>query len=415
VAFAFTMIKKQKILVAIFCVVVFLVKTSCIKRYNAGVSVPSKGYLVVEGFINSDGGPTTVYLSRTLTLSDTARIVREQRAQVSIQGENNVSYPLTETSAGIYTSTPILLNNTTRYRLHIKTFSGQPYNSDYSEVHSTPAIDSVLWKRDDNTGVQFFVNAHDPQNKTRYYLWKWNETWEYNSPDPANLKFTFSTDGLIKKAVFFDPSQIYNDTLLKCWHTDSSTNIIIGSSEKLSADIIDRTPLSLTIAPASEKLAILYSLNLKQYALSKNAYLFYQLLQKNTEQLGSIFDAQPSQITGNIHSVLDSTERVIGFVEVTQEIQKRIFIDISDVPNWGYKNDCIYETLESSNDSMNLNKLVGVYHTPLGLITNFVPTTPNYDLGFDQNGLPTAIYMADPTCVYCTLKGGTNKKPSFWP
>lgn len=409
------MLKKQKIIVVIFCVVIFLVKTSCIKKYNAGVSVPAKGFLVVEGFINSDGGPTTIYLSRTLTLSDTARIVREQKAQVSIQGENNASYPLTEISAGIYTSVPILLNNTTRYRIHIKTFTGQQYNSDYSEVRSTPVVDSILWKRDNNTGVQFFVNTHDAKNKTKYYLWKWNETWEYHSPDPANLKFIFSSDGLIKKAVFFDPSQIYNDTLLRCWHNDSSTNIIIGSSEKLSADIIDRVPLTLTIPPASEKLAILYSLNVKQYALSKNAYLFYQLMQKNTEQLGSIFDAQPSQMAGNLHSVFDSTERVIGFVEVSQEVQKRIFIDISDVPNWGYRNLCIYETIQSSNDSSSINHVVGIYHTASGPITQFVPTVPDYDKGFDQNGQPTVIFMADPTCVYCTLRGGTNKKPSFWP
>jgi len=179
--------KKQNIIIAIFCAVVFLTKTSCVKKYDAGVNVPAKGYLVVEGYINSDGGPTTIYLSRTLALSDNAKIVRERKAQVSIQSENNASYPLTEASAGIYTSAPVSLNSTTRYRIHIKTSTGQEYNSDFSQVRSTPAIDSVFWKQDDNNGVQFFVNTHDPQNNTRYYLWKWNETWEYHSKSSKGM------------------------------------------------------------------------------------------------------------------------------------------------------------------------------------------------------------------------------------
>jgi hypothetical protein len=138
-------------------------------------------------------------------------------------------------------------------------------------------------------------------------------------------------------------------------------------------------------------------------------------MQKNTESLGSIFDAQPSQVTGNIHAVFDSTEKVIGFVEVSQEVTKRIFIDISLVPNWGYLNTCIYNDLGTTNDSLNLNMWVNVYHRASGTITSWLPTVPNYDAPFDMNGLPTAIVLADPTCVDCTLKGGTNKKPSFWP
>jgi hypothetical protein len=50
---------------------------------------------------------------------------------------------------------------------------------------------------------------------------------------------------------------------------------------------------------------VLYYIKLSQYALSHDAYLFYQKLKKNTEQLGSIFDAQPSELSSNIHCVTD--------------------------------------------------------------------------------------------------------------
>jgi hypothetical protein len=400
----------------ILCVAILLSTSSCIKKYDAGVNVPAKGYLVVEGFINSDGGGTTIYLSRTLTLSDTSKIIRERKALVNIQGENNSSYLLAEVSAGVYTSGPVSLNAAVRYRIHIKTSTGQEYNSDYSDVRSTPAIDSVFWTRDGTKGVSFFVNTHDSQNKTRYYLWKYNETWEYHAPLQSNLKFEFGPDGKIVRAVFNNPFQIMDSTLFICYHSDSSTNIAISSSEKLSDDIIQKAPLGLVIPPANERLGVLYSLNVKQYAISKKAYMFYQLMQKNTASLGSIFDAQPSQVTGNIHVVFDSTEKVIGFVEVSQETQKRIFVSNSELPHWGYTNECTGTYEEGPNISSFLNNTINVYHGPNGSVTtSLLPTLPDYMRPFDLNGLPTVIFIADPSCVDCRLQGGTNKKPGFWP
>jgi len=409
--------KYQNIIIGICCVIIFLSKTSCIKKYDSGVNVPAKGYLVVEGYINSDGGSTTIYLSRAQALSDTAKVVRERKAQVSIEGDNNTSYPLTETNPGLYISAPVSLNKSSHYRIHIKTSTVQEYNSDYSSVRSTPAIDSVFWTRDNSRGVSFYVNTHDAQNSTRYYMWKWNETWEYHAPIQSNMKFTFGPGGFISKAVFTYTNQITDSSLYVCYHNDSSTNIVISSSEKLEQDVIQSAPLELVIPPGNEKLSVLFSLNVKEYAISKNAYQFYQLMKKNTEHLGSIFDAQPSQVTGNVHSVSDSTEKVIGFVEVSQEVQKRIFVSITDVPNWGYSNECIFPGKESSNDSTRLNNIVETFHTPLGIIsTSFLPTGPDYMFGFNPStGLPNVVKLGDIYCVDCKLKGGTILRPPFWP
>ncbi|MDO3626770.1 DUF4249 family protein [Mucilaginibacter sp. BT774] len=70
----------------------------------------------------------------------------------------------------------------------------------------------------------------------------------------------------------------------------------------------------LSIASSAEKLSVEYSILVKQYALSADAYKFYANLKKNTEQLGSIFDAQPSAIRGNIHFVTTPAEPVIGYL-----------------------------------------------------------------------------------------------------
>ena len=115
--------------------------------------------------------------------------------------------------------------------------------------------------------------------------------------------------------VYRYPDHSVDTTIYKCWKTLNSTSIIIGSSESLSTDII-YLPFHF-IENGSEKLSILYSMKLKQYAVSHEKYLFLQKMKKNTEQTGSLFDPQPSQLSGNIHCLTDPNETVIGYVEIS--------------------------------------------------------------------------------------------------
>ncbi len=58
----------------------------------------------------------------------------------------------------------------------------------------------------------------------------------------------------------------------------------------------------------------------------------FRKVQRNTEQLGSIFDALPSETGGNIHNTADPTEMVIGFIGTSTETEKRIFINRTQLP-----------------------------------------------------------------------------------
>jgi hypothetical protein len=71
---------------------------------------------------------------------------------------------------------------------------------------------------------------------------------------------------------------------------------------------------------------------LKQYGLSSDAYTFWSQMKKNTEELGSIFDAQPSQINGNIHCTTNPVEPVFGYVSITNIQTKRIYINRTSLP-----------------------------------------------------------------------------------
>jgi len=370
----------------------------CKEVYEPNISSPLTGYLVVDGFINSAQGVSTISLTRTTKLIDEVAIIYERNAQVSIESDNNESYPLFEGLNGTYTSAVLNLNPASKYRVKINTQDGKEYLSEFTAVKNTPAIDSISWQRE-NGGVQTYINTHDAQNNTKYYQWKYIETWEIRSSYLSSLKYTYDfVTGGITGVEYRDPLTLNTDTTIAtCWQSYTSRNIIIGSTEKL---ITDRIYLPLAyIEPASVELSVLYSVELKQYALSHGAYMFYDQMKKNTEQLGSIFDAQPSELQGNIQCVNDPSEIVIGYVEVTEEQTKRIFIANRQVDDWGYNPGCSSFIIDNQPDS--------ILKYGSGLMPTFANTVSPFGTIID-------FYAAPPVCVDCTLSG-SNERPSFWP
>jgi hypothetical protein len=369
----------------------------CREKYLPAITSSSSDYLVVEGFISSSQQPTSILLTRTTRLYDSVNVVQEHNAVVNIESENNETFPLYETGNGVYTSFPLNLNSNVKYRLSIKTKDSKEYVSDFVKVKYTPDIDSISWTRE-NGGIKLYINTHDSQNATRYYQWDYSETWEIHSAYVSSLKYEIDplTGDLIGLAFRNPFTQAVDTTIFKCWRRNSSTTFILGSSERLTMDKI-YLPI-LFIEPASEKLGVLYSINVTQHALSQEAYLFLQKIKKNTEQLGSLFDPQPSELQGNIHCITKPDELVIGYIDISEQKERRIFISNTQLPGWNYNPDCNLKTIANQRDSI-LNFGIGLS-----------PTLPNKTFG------PAIIsfFASSKSCVDCTLSG-TNIKPSFWP
>jgi hypothetical protein len=377
-------------------VIITLAFAMCKQVYEPPAQAQNTRLLVVEGFINGGQGPTTIFLSRTGDLQDQG-IRPEYGAQVKVEGDNGSAFLFVDSLNGKYYYPQLVVNSSAKYRLHVTTSDGKEYASDYTPVRRTPPIDSITWQMEDN-GVRLYVNTHDPQNVTKYYQWKYDEVWEIHSTYYSSLKYLRDGSNRITALLWRDPFHNVDTTIHKCWSNLSSTSILLGSSEKLSTDVI-YLPVHY-IEPASEKISVLYSINVKQYAMSQDAYLFMQKMKKNTEQVGTLFDAQPSQITGNIKSLSDPNEPVVGFVEVTEEQPKRIFIYNSQVPGWGYSIACVESVISNTLDGMN-NGGGDLYPT--------VPRT------LSPTGSVVDFYAANmESCVDCTTRG-VNRKPSFWP
>jgi len=357
---------------------------ACKQTYAPPAVAHPPNYLVIEGFIENNGTDSTFFhLSRTIK-ADTNGYVPELGAVCTIDGSDNTSRPLGEIGNGAYAAKLTGLDPDATYRLRISTSNGKQYVSDNVPLVKNPPIDSINWKRLDNDvyqGIQIYANTHDPQNNTHYYRWEYEETWEFHSTFFAAVKYDPAT-GII--------SPYFPNTINTCWKDVLSSRILLGTSAQLAQDLIYEAPLVL-VPLNSQQINWRYSLLVKQYALTKDAFNWWQILSKNTEQIGSIFGVLPAANPGNIHCLSDPAEMVLGYVSGGNTRSQRIFITIDQVQPWFYDPDCPDIKPDPSHS---LQSLLGA---------GFVPWRA------DQTG----VFLSYPRCIDCTLSG-TNIRPSFW-
>jgi hypothetical protein len=362
-----------------------LLSTACQDKYVPRLKSANKSYLVVEGFINNGADSTVISLSRAFGFSDTSKIGYELHALVYVEDQANNQYNLAEIGGGQYGG-QLSLNPAGQYRVHIRSSAGNEYVSDYTPLKPSPPIDSINWTVGSN-GLTIYANTHDVRQNTRYYRWEYREAWEFHTPFFSRLEYV--NNHLQTR---------FNNDINVCYQSNNSSRIILASSARLATDVIYEAPIVL-IPPMDWRLDVRYSILVKQYALTEEAFNYWQALQKNTEQLGSIFGPLPSEIRGNVHNLRDGSEEVLGYIGSGSVVSKRIFISQTDLVSLGWANSLHWSDCVAMDTSIGLAPILfgqGAY----------VP--------IDFGATPALIIYSTRYCVDCTVSG-TNKKPLFWP
>jgi len=379
-------------------VLFLLCAISCRKPYNPPVTNVNVNYLVVEGVINGGPDSTIITLSRTTPPNSGPKIVAETNATLTVLSDAGDKYMLTETYPGTYTFNGLNLPTTKKYCLHITTSNGEQYQSAFMASAQTPAIDSVGYTIKP-TGLQFNVNTHDNTNNTRYYRWEYDETWTYYSL--INSVLYYKNDQVLPRPI---------DSLInECYeHATLSNSIFITTSSHLAKDVISDFPLGYVDA-STGKISHIYSLLVKQYAITADAFTYWTLLKTNTEQLGSIFDAQPSSILGNIKCISNPNEPVVGFISVSTITTKRIFVNGTYLPfpvpyniRQPVPSECPQDTILLAPTFTYNVRLSDIFAAGENIPVTYV-------------GFIIGYTWAPKDCVDCRVYGGTNVKPSYWP
>lgn len=365
----------------------------CIEPFPPPVIDVEVDFLVVDGFLDSSSGTVSVSLARAIPLSSKEPFPVENANQVILEDNAGNVFPLTPEGNGKYSRTGLIVDASKEYRIYIRRSNAAEYRSAFIPVKSTPLIDSVTWSptalRD---GIEIQVNTHDDTGASRYYLWSYEETYQYQA---AFYSAVMYENNMVRDRA---PGEI----IFQCWRTIPSTNIIIGSSERLATDVISKFPVKF-LPVGSQELIIKYSILIKQRSLTREAYDYWINLQKTTENLGSLFDPQPGQVTGNIENIADENEPVLGYFDVGEVHQQRLFIGSDELPD---ELKSLRNIGSCTLDTVSVAEVGGVgANSSLVLLSGLT----------SQNSEAIIAYLYTRlSCADCRLQGGVTTKPSFW-
>lgn len=379
----------------IITAILLLFTSMCIEPFD-----PPRGdfedLLVIEGLITDEVDPQIIRISRSFPI-DTVQFLPENGAEVMVMDDLGNEHQLQSVGSGEYQTPSGFQGVKDRtYQLFVTTSKGEIIQSDPVTLKSTPKIDSISWEINSRLndegilidGVQIYINTHDPNNDTWNYRWQWEETWEFNAR--YHSSFQWAPNGDV---------EVRTENIYTCWSTVKSQNIFVGSSGKLTTDVISAHPIHYVSASGSNRLIKKYSILVKQYALSEAAWFFWQQMEKMNQDLGSLFAPQPTAVKGNLINISEPEKPVIGYFDASTVDEMRLFISKEELGDMrvytGYHN-CTYDTL-------------------------LFAAIPGYDYKHHSNPLdliygiifPIGYSVSSSECSDCRLYG-VNIKPDFW-
>lgn len=348
--------------------------------------------VVVDGLISNEKGPYTVELSLSSPVTSNKKIALTN-CTVTLFEDNNQEI-LSEIEPGIYKTNKNGIEGKIgkTYFITIQTPDGKEYNSEPQEMKPPVEIETVyakLTKKEhldyvyDLPGYQFYTTTKLAENQDNFLLWQLEETYQYTAIQELFAIY----DGTKLRMAEYD---LYNEyrNKYRCWKTQNVKNIYTGKTSNLATPKIENLPLHF-VGTDSRRLQERYSILVKQYSISEQAYYFWHNIQRQIEEDNILFATQPYNIPGNISNIKNLNEIVYGNFTVASVTEKRIFVDAPRVPFY-------YVTKCSAIEDYTAI-------TPPVFIVIIEHETENSELG--------AVH---PACIDCTYDGGSNVKPDFW-
>ncbi|MDR2232011.1 MAG: DUF4249 domain-containing protein, partial [Tannerella sp.] len=253
--------------------------------------------LVVDGVILEEG--TSVKLSRIVKLDEDINTstlfpdVNLATVQIIDENLNTIAVATQETNFAPYTvKEKIAFVPGMKYALDITIRDGKQYRSAFMEPVDTPEIDELTYQVNEDKSVDIMVSTHDPSDETLYCLWSFEETWEIRSRYFQVTRFDPITGNLVEQ-------NLNGDNRYYCWASFASQSMLLASSEKFESAIIKNNKIH-TLLPLTSRYSYLYSIKVIQYRLDKGSYQYFENMQRNMDESGSLFAPQPSEMTGNI-------------------------------------------------------------------------------------------------------------------
>ena len=175
---------------------------------------------------------------------------------------------------------------------------------------------------------------------------------------------------------------------------------LLGSWGPLSGTIAG-VILSWVLRACCIVVAILRITALGQGALDEDTFLYWNNIQENSQNQGSIFSPTPSQMQGNIRCLTDPNIQVIGWVNASREAEAEVY----------YDNGLEHFYSGRTNSNVDIQELTNPADFYYYYLHGFYP----FDVIPEMMGNPPIYEWVLKSCVDCRNSGGTKNRPADWP
>ncbi|AQG79513.1 DUF4249 domain-containing protein [Spirosoma montaniterrae] len=301
----------NKLLIACLCVLLM----TCVQEVQLPIRQVDRR-LVVEGLLTNEPFPWVrlTYSGRYNSNNPSPPQLVVNDALVVLQDDLDRSVRLLPDPFALSYYTP--RDSTFRgevgrtYTLYITLPDGTRYESRPERLNPVPVLEplrATLRQGVPETGQPDFydirIDTQDSPTPGNYYRWSalgWVRRWVQSDPKnpriPCNTCSCWIPD-------YGPPGDVLSDALI--------------NGNRITQRLVYSLPV-LAIAPQY--------VQVEQFSITQAAYQYWTLFEQQRTRTGSLFDAQPASIEGNVRAVNDTTIRALGFWGASAVSRRRITI-----------------------------------------------------------------------------------------
>jgi len=301
---------------------------SCVEEFNFE-NETFEYLLVVDATLTDEVKHHEIYVNRVHKFEDQPPN-KVTGASVKIIG-NNTAYIFEEKVSGTYVSVDsFAAQPNVPYHLEITTKDGSNYTSSTNQLTAKTTLDNLYALREVNDkgedGVALYVDSFDPSNTSNYYRYEFDETFKIVAPLWVDEDAYIVSDNFPDCIVGLQPR---SEEIKICYRTETSPVINLTTTLELTEDRVEKHLVNF-LSNQDYKISYRYSIFVRQYVISEQAYAFWNTMNSFVEE-GSLFSqVQGGFVAGNITATANPAEKVIGFFEVAATDSKRIYFNYND-------------------------------------------------------------------------------------
>lgn len=288
---------------------------SCIDPYGFNAELEERA-LAIEGYITTIPGYQEIRLRRADVFGPDFIGINKPEGLAKVLVRDDLGRVIKfeeQTQRGSYLSEEIFAAEVGRsYNLEIITQDKKRYISRAELVKAVPKLDSVTYRAvrtpgtdrlNDEYGVEVLGHFQDPKDEDNYYFWRTMESSFVLLTEPDLENLSGGPAGL-------PPCPPCCEKV--CYHKDNPTPGNIFTVDDTDFDGLYQRRVIAFLEDDGLRFKDTYRLEMQHMSVTQETQRYLQLIDQQLRLTGSVFDPPPANIRGNMISLDDPDELVLG-------------------------------------------------------------------------------------------------------